>query len=1463
MNVACPFGRVWLASRRRFGKSLSALGILALTAGSLAHAQVIYTYDNTTSLSIPDNGCPATVERTFSVAETFTVGGSGTIAVGVDITHTFRGDLILQLIAPNGAAAALAASNGGDGDDNYRVMFSSNADTGNALDDNDADPVVAGGIIRYRRLVTAAPLDTFFTGPANGTWRIRVCDDFGVDTGTLNSARLVLRDNAATAPQVCANTSTFDWGANGNATAFTSVSVAPDGVLLSQVSTSGEALTDAGSGVPSFVTRTSTQGNQAGYYSLNMDTSGDTELTAESVLFGFDAPVSGLSFSLLDIDKGGGATTWEDYVNVFATGPNGRVPYQVTLVNTSNTAFAGEWVETDIAAATTSTAGNIIYSFLEPVEQVRINYAQGNEPNTNSVFQIIGVGDFAFCTYDYADAPNSYGTLLASSGPGHGLRDRSRLFIGTTAPDGEGDGQVSAGATGDDSSAISDENGITFPASRLPNLGWVCGAHTTDPTQNQYCVSINVTNTTGSAAQLVAWIDFNNDGDFTDAGERSLPDLASAATSGFNTGNIANGTSGSSVVLVFSSPAPIPDNATASVIRTRLTTDASFFSDGTPPSHLGVVSNGEVQDQTIPINTLPVTLAGFNAVRLDAGRIALRWSVATEAGTLGYSVLQATGSATELAAGGEFIAASGVDTVLPQYYETTLLTVSDAPLYLEELSSAKNERFGPFDVGAVVGAELQFEAQPWAEVAVEVAQQTQRSSEQNLAAQRAANIGAAEAMVDRSGLQRVAIADLAQLGLRVIGAPETSLRIRRGDDDVGFFITGDGTLSAVNAIEFYAEAIADSRYTRTQPYLISLGLGNGFKWTRTAAAPLNALVASQMRRVYRLDEDRYYNFSAPSSDPWYFDTVRRNGATGERSWALQAPGLRAGPASLSIEVWGGIDFPEGGDDHRYRVSLNGQVLGERSFDGVRSDVANWALPAGLAVAGSNDVRVELLATGQSLDILRVESLSLSAVGVIDAAEAALGFVPESIISKPDGISLLSFEDVEPAPACGLGCEQLRVSGLPDADIVAVRVRGSSVEELTDLQVEAEGELWTASLRLPGLLGRADNQGGDIDRVLIASRSQMARPTLRVAALPVHPLDGNVAELLAIGPARLLTDIEPLLQARRAEGLSARSIDVETIYAHYSNGVVDPQAIRAFLASAVDRMGTRFVLLVGGDTYDYFDRLGLGSVSDVPTVYGRTHAVLNHAPLDHLYADPDDDGRLDLAVGRLPVRTANEVRLMVEKILTPSTSAEHTVVFAAERANLAEGADYAADIEDLIASLDPQWQVGAQRVFLDHYPAGRSGVVTAREELRAAINAGRQLVTYYGHGSPTIWSREQLLQSSQLSTLLGNAAGTAPVVAEFGCWGGYFVAPQFNTMSHSWLNAGHHGAVAMFASSGLTERASDREMAAELLSRLTVPGVRLGDALLRSKQRLIDQAPEYADVIRGLTLFGDPSMRMPE
>jgi hypothetical protein len=134
------------------------------------------------------------------------------------------------------------------------------------------------------------------------------------------------------------------------------------------------------------------------------------------------------------------------------------------------------------------------------------------------------LGPGATCTSlpDFGDAPSPYPTMLAANGARHGLR--SDLFLGATA-DAEPDGQPNAGATGDDSDGNDDADGVTFASyeGALPALA--LGA------TNNLDVFLN---SGGETCLLNAWIDFNANGVWTDAGEQIFTNqpLSSGANNG-------------------------------------------------------------------------------------------------------------------------------------------------------------------------------------------------------------------------------------------------------------------------------------------------------------------------------------------------------------------------------------------------------------------------------------------------------------------------------------------------------------------------------------------------------------------------------------------------------------------------------------------------------------------------------------------------------------------------------------------------------------------------------------------------------------------------------------------------------------------------------------------------------------------------------------------------------------------
>ncbi len=99
---------------------------------------------------------------------------------------------------------------------------------------------------------------------------------------------------------------------------------------------------------------------------------------------------------------------------------------------------------------------------------------------------------------DYGDAPESYGTTRAAGGPSHGIT--TGLTLGVNI-DRDSNGQPTANATGDDTNgSVDDEDGVQLASPLAP------GAAAT--------FQVTTVNTTGSAAYLQAWMDFNQNGVF-------------------------------------------------------------------------------------------------------------------------------------------------------------------------------------------------------------------------------------------------------------------------------------------------------------------------------------------------------------------------------------------------------------------------------------------------------------------------------------------------------------------------------------------------------------------------------------------------------------------------------------------------------------------------------------------------------------------------------------------------------------------------------------------------------------------------------------------------------------------------------------------------------------------------------------------------------------------------------------
>ena len=251
---------------------------------------------------------------------------------------------------------------------------------------------------------------------------------------------------------------------------------------------------------------------------------------------------------------------------------------------------------------------------------------------------------------------------------------------------------------------------------------------------------------------------------------------------------------------------------------------------------------------------------------------------------------------------------------------------------------------------------------------------------------------------------------------------------------------------------------------------------------------------------------------------------------------------------------------------------------------------------------------------------------------------------------------------------------------------------------------------------------------------------------------------------------------------------------------------------------------------------------------MPTPYAATDDLIRFAPADPLLADLDGDGVQDLALGRLPARTGAELDLLIDKTLQFDGKSVQAL-FAADRSSTGS---FSALSDQLIGLLPAGW--GAERAYVDEL-----GAAAARQTLLAGFEAGPALVSFVGHSGPTSWSFEGLFSSSDADAL-GNT-GDPSLVIQWGCWNTYHVAPQYDTLAHRLLLAGPQGAAAVLGSSTLSKESSDSLLGPAVVRELSMPGTRLGDAILRAKRSIAGQGDAVRDVLIGWTLLGDPALTL--
>ncbi len=444
--------------------------------------------------------------------------------------------------------------------------------------------------------------------------------------------------------------------------------------------------------------------------------------------------------------------------------------------------------------------------------------------------------------------------------------------------------------------------------------------------------------------------------------------------------------------------------------------------------------------------------------------------------------------------------------------------------------------------------------------------------------------------------------------------------------------------------------------------------------------------------------------------------------------------------------------------------------------------------------------------------------------------------------------------------------------------------------ISSFQIESDVELsiWNITNSLSPVIQEFDQNGRthqfstfteSLQKFWVFNEEQLPEPK-DFEQISNQNLSGEASpDLIIVANDQFLGHAQQMAEFRRSnDQMSVIVASLDQVYNEFSGGRPDISAIRDFAKTKYDQSSRlKYLLLFGKGSYDYKDRVS-SNTNLVPTYESRNsiHPLFTFSSDDYFGFLEDHEGEwiesragdhdLEIGIGRIPVTNTEQADNFIEKWLSYQSDPNTFGEWRTKLNFVADDGDrniHQRDADILARTVDANHEdFGVTKLYLDAFPQEQlpNGEASpeAEKALLDAVNEGRIMINFTGHGAESGWMQERILTFDLMEQWQN--PDRLPFLVTATCEFGRNDDPETFSGAEFLLTKERSGAIGLVTTArpvfSSTNFSLNEALYDIMLAKDSDQFNRLGDIIQYTKNNSLE-----GSLNRNFILLGDPSLRL--